>query len=188
MGQTAVLWTGVEVAYGWVHRAARLLGNDDARDGDGARQQYKALLAEMGRDRAAAGALASTVDHFLKVTASYWPGLFHCYDLADLPRTNNDLEHFFASARYHECWATGRRGASPGIGVRGPMRLVAAVATRLRGVIIDDLSPTDRARWRDLRELQQRHAARRAKHRFRRDPAAYLAALEGQLLKLTVPP
>ncbi|HWT78832.1 MAG TPA: hypothetical protein VN648_08505, partial [Candidatus Methylomirabilis sp.] len=26
---------------------------------------------------------------FLKVTRSYWPGLFRCYDAADLPRTNN---------------------------------------------------------------------------------------------------
>ena len=32
------------------------------------------------------------MDHFLKVFRSYWPGLFHCYDVEDLPRTNNDLD------------------------------------------------------------------------------------------------
>jgi hypothetical protein len=32
------------------------------------------------------------VDHFLRVSRSYWPGLFHCYDVEDLPRTNNDLD------------------------------------------------------------------------------------------------
>ena len=25
-----------------------------------------------------------------KVTASYWSGLSHCYDIPDLPRTNNE--------------------------------------------------------------------------------------------------
>src|SRR5262249_52409471 len=34
-----------------------------------------------------------------RVSRSYWPGLFACYEVADLPRTNNDLEHFFGSHR-----------------------------------------------------------------------------------------
>jgi hypothetical protein len=33
------------------------------------------------------------------VTKSYWSGLFFCYDVSDLPRTNNDLEHIFGSTR-----------------------------------------------------------------------------------------
>jgi hypothetical protein len=35
------------------------------------------------------------MDHFRKVTRSYRPRLFGCYDVAGLPRTNNDLEQFF---------------------------------------------------------------------------------------------
>jgi hypothetical protein len=46
---------------------------------------------------------------FLKVTKSYWPGLFHCYESADVPRTNNDLEHTLGSHRYHERRTSGRR-------------------------------------------------------------------------------
>jgi hypothetical protein len=38
------------------------------------------------------GLLAAAAAHFAKVTASYWPGLFCCYDVPDLPRTNNALE------------------------------------------------------------------------------------------------
>ena len=86
----------------------------------------------MRRERDALGALAPAVDHFLKVTASYWPGLFHCYDVPDLPRTNNDLEQCFGSARYHERRATGRGGLAGGLVVRGAVRLVAAVAARSR--------------------------------------------------------
>jgi len=37
---------------------------------------------------------AAMLAHFQKVTRSYWPGLFHCYHLSDVPRTNNDLEQF----------------------------------------------------------------------------------------------
>ena len=49
---------------------------------------------------------------FVKVTRSYWPGLFACYESSDLPRTNNDLEHTFGSHRYHE------RGPEVGVGGR----------------------------------------------------------------------
>jgi len=28
--------------------------------------------------------LAGGIEHFLKVTRSYWPGLFHCYDIQGL--------------------------------------------------------------------------------------------------------
>jgi hypothetical protein len=123
-----------------------------------------------------------------KVTASYQPGLFHCYDVPDLPRTNNDLEHFFGAARYHERRTTGRKQACPTTVVRGQVRLVASAATRQHHVCPDDLRPGDPAAWRRLRRaLDQRHAARRAPLRFRRDPAAYLTALEARLLKPALP-
>ncbi len=135
------------------------------------------------------GTLAPAVDQFLKVTASYWPGLFHCYDVPDLPRTNNDLEHFFGAARYHERRATGRKVASPGLVVRGAVRLVAAAATRLRRFDAAELQPADLADWRALRgRLTTRQVARCAQHRFRRDPDAYLTALEQQLSQPALPP
>ncbi len=139
-----------------------------------------------GRDTR--GALAPAVDQFLQVTASYRPGLFHCYDVPGLPRTNNDLEHYFASARYHERRATGRKGASPGLVVRGAVRVVAAVATRAQSFADADLRPGDLAAWRTLRrQLQTRQAARCAQRRFRRDPDAYLVALEEALFTASLP-
>jgi hypothetical protein len=44
------------------------------------------------------------VSLFLKVTKSYWKGLFRCYRFSEgtLPRTNNDLERCFGSVRYGE--------------------------------------------------------------------------------------
>jgi hypothetical protein len=122
------------------------------------------------------GSLREAVGHFVKVTRSYWPGRFACYDAADLPRTNNDLEQFFGSYRYHERRASGRKVASPGTVVRGSVRLVASAATRLGPVDGADLAPSDRTKWRLLRgTLDGRQATRTLGRRFRRDPRGVLA-------------
>ena len=142
----------------------------------------------MREQREQAGSLAPALDHFLKVTQSYAPGLFHCYDVAGLPRTNNDLEHVFGRLRYQERRASGRKRASPAVVVRGSVRLIAAVVTG-QGIITGaELQPRDLACWRALRQdLEYRQAARRAQRRFRRDPQSYLAALEAELLSATLP-
>ena len=135
------------------------------------------------------GLLASAAAHFAKVTASYWPGLFHCYDIADLPRTNNDLEQYFGVARHLERRATGRKGASPALVVRGAVRVVALMATRQQSFSAEELRPRDVAAWKALRQhTDARHHTRRAQARFRRDPATYLADLEERLLKPALPP
>lgn len=177
--------------YAWIHRAAHLLANADGLDRLSVRRAYAAVLREIRVTQTRhtlVGPLHAALAHFLKVTASYWPGLFHCYAVADLPATNNDLEHYFGTVRYHERRASGRRGASPALVVRGAVRLIAIVATRQRAFAAPDLCPHDRAAWQALRQrLEQRHDARRQQCRFRRDPAAYLAALEETLLKTVLP-
>jgi hypothetical protein len=184
---TADLWPPVRVAFGWVHRVAHLLDLEDASRG--AVQGYVAgLLGAMARHRQRAGPLADAVDHFVKVTRSYWPGLFWCYDRDDLPRTNNALEQQFGSHRYHERRATGRKRASPGLVLRGSVRLVAAVATRQRAYTAKDLAGTDRAAWQQCRRhLEERRQRRVQRWRFRRDPKAYLHRLEELLHQSGMP-
>ena len=148
----------------------------------------RSLLGAMARHRKKAGALAPALERFLKVTRSYWPGLFHCYAVEGLPRTNNDLEQFFGSSRYHERRATGRKGASPALVLRGSVRLASAAATRVRTRSGPELRPRDAAQWQRLRrELDARCHVRRCGLRFRRDPKAYLSNLEEQLDKLALP-
>ena len=126
--------------------------------------------------------LAEAIAHFGTVTASYGDQLFPCYAVPDLPRTNNALEQCFGSVRYHERRATGRKGASPGLVLRGAVRVVAAVATRTQTFAGPDLQPRDPTAWATLRaQLARRQAARCAQRRFRKDPHAYLAALETAL-------
>lgn len=186
---TAPLWPPVHAAYAYVHRAAHLLDNPDHWDARTLQQHYAALVAELQAAQDQLGPLAPAAAHFLKVTASYWPGLFACYDVADLPRTNNGLEQYFGTARHAERRATGRKGASPALVVRGAVRVVAAVATQLHAFSVAELRPGDVAAWRTLRwRVTARHDTRRLQARFRRDPASYLAALEERLVAKPVLP
>jgi hypothetical protein len=179
----------VRRAFGWVRRLAAVLANKKGHEAAAVRRRYRGVIAALARHRGSLGALAEAFDHFGKVTRSYWPGLFRCYGVADLPRTNNDLEQFFGSYRYHERRCSGRKVACPGTVVRGSVRLVAAAATRLRPIEVADLVPSDRSSWRDLRgRLERRQVVRTLGRRFRRDPDAYLESLEASLIYLTLPP
>jgi hypothetical protein len=179
----------VRVAYRWVHRAAHLLSNEEQHPAVAVKRRLGGLLGAMMRHRVAAGALVPALEHFRKVSRSYWPGLFHCYEVPDLPRTNNDLEQYFGAHRYHERRATGRKGASPALVLRGSVQLIAAMATRLHAFAAWELAPAEVRDWKSLRrELDTRRHRRTLRRRFRRHPDAYLAELETALLKLSLPP
>ena len=126
--------------------------------------------------------------HFLKVTKSYRPGLFKCYESSDLPRTNNDLEHAFGSHRYHERLASGRRRASPGLVVMGSARVISSLATRLHRRRLGLTSGSCVALARLRADLDARRESRRKQRRFRHDPGSYLRALEQRCLQLLLPP
>ncbi len=185
--RTRHLWPAIERSFGWVHALARVLENAAGLTAVQVERRLAGLMGAMACHRDKAGALKGAVDHLLKVTRSYWPGLLHCYRVPDLPRTNNDLEHLFGCQRHHERRATGRKGASPSLVLRGSVRLVAATVTRLRPVEPCDLAPSDRQSWCRLRgSLESRRYSRTLRTRFRRDPEAYLRDLEHQLGQLTL--
>ena len=189
--ETAALWPAVQVAYRWLRPVARLLKNREERPVAEVRRRLSRVLSDMRRAAAQTEVeqLRHQLRHFIKVTKRWRPGLFHCYKSADLPRTNNDLEHLFGSHRYHERRASGRKGASPGLVVTGAAKVVAGLATRLRpdeGLAL----PTDYVeRWRETRAgLNRRREARRQQRRFRRAPIIYLQKLEELADQLSLPP
>ena len=185
LAETAGLWPAVAEAYDWVFRAAHVLG-DTLATGDLVRDRLAGLTGAMAGT--VGGPLAAAKAHFLKVTLSYWPGLFWCYDVPGLPRTNNDLEQFFGSVRYHQRRATGRKQPGPALVVRGVARLVAAAATRHRQVTGADPAEADPAAWVSLRGELDRHRQRRVDHRrFRRDPDSFLKRLEELFVQSGLP-
>ena len=182
--RTAGLWPPLKDAYALVYQAAHILANHEQQTAAQVRETYLDWVKHMQEQQVSLGTLSAAIDHFVEKTANFAPGLFHCYDVPDLPRTNNDLEHCFGVARAHERRATGRRGAIPGVVVRGSVRLMAVVVAKQENLQAADLQPRDYQKWRDLRaQLQYRQESCRQQFRFRKDPAAYLAALEAQLLE-----
>ena len=181
------MWAPLETAQSWLVQAARVLANAEGADGVTVELAYRGVLAEVLRHQGdeAVGAWATA---FYKVTRSYWRGLFHCYDLPDVPRTNNDLEHYFGTARHQERRATGQKSPTAAVAVRGSVRVVAAVAARQRRWSGQELRTSDIEAWRKLRAaLEARHETRRRCRRFRRDPHTYLADLETRLLRRGLP-
>jgi len=190
--QTGELWPDVRAGFDLVHRAARELGNERELRGARVRRRYRGVLDEIRQAAARAtpgGVLRAGLEHFLKVTASYEPGLFHCYDVPNLPRTNNDLEQMFGATRHHERRCTGRKAASPSLVLRGAVRVVAGLGTRGQCVAAEDLVPAHPQAWREVRAgLERRRQARVLRCRFRRNPQAYLGQLEAAVLKPALPP
>jgi hypothetical protein len=181
---TATCWPPLQNAYQFVHQAKEILANPQQVTAQHVRKSYLALLAQMRNEIATLGPLASAFEHFCQITDNFAAGLFQCYDVEGLPRTNNDLEHCFGVARVHERRATGRRGAIPGVVVRGSVRVIAAVTATTQIFSVEELRPKDYQRWRVLRaQLEQREETRRQQWRFRKDPVAYLAAIEARLLQ-----
>jgi hypothetical protein len=184
--ETAALWPEVRAAYRWVKRVAALLKNPAGQPAVEVRRRLAGLLGAMQQAAAKSPeGLRTQVRHFTRVTRSYWPGLFACYDDNTLPRTNNDLEQLFGSHRYHERRASGRKRGAPGLVVSGSVRVVSGLATRLRP---DEelLLPTDYvAQWqRARRAVDKRREGRRQQRRFRRDPVTYLQKLEALAAQL----
>jgi hypothetical protein len=134
------------------------------------------------------GLVSAVATQFVKVTKSYWRGLFCCYQHANLPRTNNACEQGFGSFRYHERRATGRKVTSATTVLRGSVRILSATAQPRRAFSGEDLRPKSVSAWQQLRgELDQKQETRRQQRRFRRDTDAYLADIEEKLLKTCLP-
>ena len=184
MKATTSLWSPLQSAYMLVHQAAHILANHEQYTGTQVRECYLAFVRQMQEQKAELGPLGEAIEHFCHITENFAAGLFHCYDVEGLPGTNNELEHCFGVARVHERRATGRRGAIPGVVVRGSVRVITAVVTQKQTFSAEELRPSDYQRWRTLRaHLQQCEETRRRQFRFRKNPATYLAALEAQLLR-----
>jgi hypothetical protein len=100
--------------------------------------------------------------HLDKVSRSYWPGLFHCYDVPGLPRTNNALESGFRDTRRRLLRTTGQKGLTQRTLQRqGAWELLPCPPTeaQLREAVCQTLPA-------DLAQERQRFAAHRPRFRL----------------------
>ena len=187
--KTKEFWLEIDWAYKWVKQGVKILENEQQQDSESVKREYQLLMKSMLEDKEKAGKWEETIDHFLKVTASYGDGLFHCYSVSGLPRTNNDLEQTFGSFRHHQRRCTGQKKSPVSTVVRGSSRLIAAIATKLKTFRDCDLAQVNLKQWRKVRsELKRINYSRIQQRRFRQNPDVYLESLENDLLQLILPP
>jgi hypothetical protein len=115
--------------------------------------------------------------HLDTVSRSYWPGLFHCYDVPGLPRTNNELESRFRDTSRRLLRTTGQKGLTQRTLQRqGAWELLPRPSTEAD--ILDALPHTSPE---ELAQERQRFAAHRRRFamqsRSRRQTQAQCAQL-----------
>jgi Transposase, Mutator family len=100
--------------------------------------------------------------HLDKVSRSYWPGLFHCYDVPGLPRTNNELESHFRDTSRRLLRTTGQKGLTQRTLQRqGAWELLPRPPTEAQLLAALCQTPPE-----DLAQERQRFAAHRQRFRL----------------------
>jgi hypothetical protein len=102
--------------------------------------------------------------HLDKVSRSYWPGLFHCYDVPSVPRTNNALESRFRETGRRLLRTTGQQGLTQRTLQRqGAWELLQRPPTEDQLLAALCQTPPE-----DLAQERQRFAAHRQRFRLQR--------------------
>jgi hypothetical protein len=106
------LYEDLQQGAAWLHDIAYILEPSAAspRAADLVAHQLRGYLDTV-RDRPdLSPSLSRFGAHLDQVSRSYWPGLFHCYDVPGLPRTNNELESGFRDTTHRLLRTTGQKG------------------------------------------------------------------------------
>jgi hypothetical protein len=107
-------YNNLNQAAGWLHQISDLLDTTDKPALTGEQVQEALLtylddIRDQSQDNAVLTELARQIG---KTTHNYKIGLFHTYDIPDLPRTNNDRESEFRGLNQHLLRTTGQKGAT----------------------------------------------------------------------------
>lgn len=123
------------------------------------------------------------VDHLVKVSRRYWPGLFHTYDDPRIPSTTNELESLFGSTKRAARRTSGRKSTVGGklesIG-EALVRVQALLQILPRAQLTDLLAnvPPERFATSEQRLSALKEPARRRRS-YQRDPERYMKAALG---------
>lgn len=161
--------------------------------GTAVRARVEAVLTAM-TTAVAAGRIAAwlqePVTHMATILHRLGVGLYHCYDVPGLPRTNNSLEQFNRRIKTGERRITGHKRADAFV-VRVGGFAAYAIAARddSEPALLQALGDVPAVQWQQQRAVLWATRERQTKmRRFRLHRAAYLAGLEARWTRLTEPP
>lgn len=150
---------------------------------DAVARQLAQVLGELADRQDLSAWLQSVREHVCGVSERYWSGLFVCYEVVGVPRTNNDLEALFGLTRQRIRQQTGAKQVRRVIARSGAWLIypcdadVEALQQRLAGVRYE-VYQQERA------QFEQRQGRFRQRLRWRRNRSGVLDELEAQWASL----
>ncbi|ETX07008.1 MAG: hypothetical protein ETSY2_13695 [Candidatus Entotheonella gemina] len=148
----------------WLRDIAYILepAGPQGRSGDQVAEQLRDYLGAIRCQHDVSPTIYDFGRHLAKVSWSYWPGLFHCYELPGLPRTNNEIESHFRDTGRQMLRTTGQKGLTGRTLQRqGAWELLPRPATEAK--LLDSLSQMPPE---DLTQERQRFAKHRDRFRM----------------------
>jgi hypothetical protein len=148
----------------WLRDIAYILEptSPQVRNGAQVAEQLRGYLDAIRRQSDVSPVIYDFGRHMDKVSRSYWPGLFHCYNVPGLPRTNNEIESHFRDTGRQMFRITGQKGLTRRTLQRqGAWELLPRPATEAN--LLDGLSQIP---LKDLAQERQRFAQHRERFRL----------------------
>lgn len=187
----------LRVAHGWLRELAHRLEPDAEaavpRTGAAVRQEVDTLLDALPArypDQQVPAWLADQATYVGLILRRLGDGLYHCYDVPGLPRTNNAHEHFYRQLKAGQRRATGHRRSDTFVVRVGGFAAYAAAASDVpEDTLLKQLAtvPADACHScrAELRATQERQTKM---HRFHLHPDRYLSDLQAAWATLAEPP
>lgn len=157
------------------------------------RQRVEAHLAEVAHAVEEGSVplwLRQPLSHLVTVLRRLGDGLYHCYDVPGLPRTNNELEQFYRRVKASERRITGHRRSDRFVVRVGGFAIYAIAASDLTEADLRrQLSTVTATLWQEERAILRANQERQVKmRRFHLHRSAYLADLEARWTQLSQGP
>lgn len=185
------------VAHSWLLDLARCFEADaDAatpRDGAAVRLAVETQLNALPAcypDGQVPAWLRPKAEHVGLILRRLADGLYHCYDIPALPRTDNAMEQFYRQLKAGERRATGhRRSDAFVVRVGGFAAYAAAASTVPEAALLDQLASVPASACQTCRaELRATQERQTKMHRFHLHPDRYLSDLETRWTALAESP
>jgi hypothetical protein len=97
----------------WIIKLARLFEPCDKqgriRTARQVKQEVNQFLKKMEQEAVQYPSEAKVIACIVKAVCHRWWGLFTCYQIANVPSSNNDLETFFKDMKHHQRRISGRK-------------------------------------------------------------------------------
>lgn len=154
--------------------------HDPGKTSTEVRQAVTAYLVDLTTQQATDPEDQGVAEHINRIFRSFWWGLFTSYDVAGLPRTNNELERFIRQLKMSQRRVSGRKNVQDFIIRYGAYAALVDEAESLDELLLR-LDQVDQAQFLKERQLLNLTLLQQVKvHRFRFHRADFLADLEAR--------